>query len=582
MAGVITGSRMAASSLTPSLMPRSAIDQGLVMAASFVTGYLIGSTAERVVGIVPVLGGVALLQTAAIVGAGAHSSHILHASRVSLPGRPSTLSAWAGIGSEALSAMALSKVQGSTASRVLGTTTGAVAVAHTLLEAQSACALRDDDPDASYLAAAVGTATGTLALAGLFAASARAAGRSARRRTGTSGITGTCISIGAALAVVSAAGLGAKIALGRVINSVAARNRTTELAYADVPGSSAVSGSANSHAPFATLGLQGRRLVSEATTREVIEAVMGEPARNEPVRVYIGIDTAASHDEQVELAVAELRRAGGFQRSTIIAASPTGTGYVNYIALEAADLMARGDIATVTIQYGALPSILSTNAVEDASTLYKKLIRRLRREIDSLGGGITLYAYGESLGARTGQSAVDELQQEIGSVVDGALWVGTPHGTPYLERLVRFEGVPVFDGPGDLHASVTDGDERPVVVFLSHDNDPVTKFTPSIFYTMPEWLRTPNRGRGVSPNQRWIPGVAFWQGLVDTKNAATVIPGEFKSTNHDYRGDLASFIRVVYGFSDVSQAQMQRIDTQLRSSELRRAANIAEGRMRRT
>ena len=114
---------------------------------------------------------------------------------------------------------------------------------------------------------------------------------------------------------------------------------------------------------------------------------------------------------------------------------------------------------------------------------------------------------------------------------------------------------------------------------LNHDNDPVTKFTLSSFYSMPDWLKAFDRGRGVHPAQRWLPGIAFFQGLIDTKNAATVIPGEFNSTGHDYRADLASFVSTAFRFEDVSDEQMERIEERLRHSEVERAANISEGKL---
>jgi len=94
---------------------------------------------------------------------------------------------------------------------------------------------------------------------------------------------------------------------------------------------------------------------------------------------------------------------------------------------------------------------------------------------------------------------------------------------------------------------------------------------------MPEWLKAADRGRGTNPYQRWLPGIAFFQGLIDTKNAATVVPGEFKSTGHDYRADLARFVAAAYGFTDVSDEQMAAIEKRLRDSEVRRAEAIAEG-----
>jgi hypothetical protein len=39
------------------------------------------------------------------------------------------------------------------------------------------------------------------------------------------------------------------------------------------------------------------------------------------------------------------------------------------------------------------------------------------------------------------------------------------------------------------------------------------------------------------------------QMLVDMKNAANVVPGQFEARGHDYRADLAQFIREVYRLS---------------------------------
>ena len=252
---------------------------------------------------------------------------------------------------------------------------------------------------------------------------------------------------------------------------------------------------------------------------------------------------------------------------------------MNYIAVEAAELMSRGDVATVAVQYGEVPSMLSIGKVGDAARVYAKLIRRLREEVEATGRDVRIAAYGESLGAITCQMGVREASQGVDTpVVDLALWVGTPQGSRLLTELTE-SGVPVFDHFDDVRARRAEGLEDPEVFFLNHDNDPVTKFNPKIAVEMPDWLENPGAGRNTEANQRWMPGVTFWQTLIDTKNAATVIPGEFKSTGHDYRADLAEFIRAAYGFDDVSDAQMEQIEARLRNSEIVRADRIAEGRV---
>jgi uncharacterized membrane protein len=70
--------------------------------------------------------------------------------------------------------------------------------------------------------------------------------------------------------------------------------------------------------------------------------------------------------------------------------------------------------------------------------------------------------------------------------------------------------------------------------------------------------------------------VTFWQTAIDTKNAARVIPGEFKALGHDYRADLAEFVRAAYDLEGVSAEQMESVEARLRRSEIERAARIAQ------
>jgi hypothetical protein len=53
------------------------------------------------------------------------------------------------------------------------------------------------------------------------------------------------------------------------------------------------------------------------------------------------------------------------------------------------------------------------------------------------------------------------------------------------------------------------------------------------------------------------------------KNAMNVVPGEFVANGHDYRADLAQFVREVYNLP-CSEEQMQRIEDALRQYELLR------------
>ncbi len=582
LAGIVAGIRFAAKSLEPSLMPRSAIDQGLIMGGSFLTGFLAASGLGRIIGLLGIPGSSSAVRAVGMAAAAGRSAQLLGTDDSDEVPVADEGEAWAEAGSEVLSAMALSGVGAKGSPPIASGLTLAGVGVSTALEAKVALDRRPDDPDPKYVATASAVGLGLnlvlgAVIAGIFYA-ARTIARKATSKAPLRFLIGTGVSIVMLNGLVN----GLAVAFRRVLGRIAAGNRQTEVSYAEPPESNAVSGSQYSIASYETLGLQGRRLVSEYTPEADIEQIMGESPRSEPVRVYIGLGTADSEDDRVEMAIQELRRAGGFERSTIIAASPAGTGYVNYIAIEAAELMSRGDVATVAVQYGEVPSMLSITKVGEAARVYAKLLRRLRDEIDGTGREIRLAAYGESLGAITCQMGVLEASGSSDApIVDLALWVGTPQGSKLFSDLTA-DGVPVFDHFDDLVERRSEGLDDPDVFFLNHDNDPVTKFNPKIAIEMPDWLVSPGEGRNMEPNQRWLPGVTFWQTLIDTKNAATVVPGEFKSTGHDYRADLAEFVRAAYGFDDISSDQMERIEARLRTSEVVRADRIAEGRVENT
>ena len=53
------------------------------------------------------------------------------------------------------------------------------------------------------------------------------------------------------------------------------------------------------------------------------------------------------------------------------------------------------------------------------------------------------------------------------------------------------------------------------------------------------------------------------------KNAANAIPGQFDAKGHDYRADLARFVREVYAL-EASDIQLAAVEAALRAAELER------------
>jgi len=111
---------------------------------------------------------------------------------------------------------------------------------------------------------------------------------------------------------------------------------------------------------------------------------------------------------------------------------------------------------------------------------------------------------------------------------------------------------------------------------LTHNNDAVAYFGPDLFLACPPWLGPPEtRPKGVPKSARYGPVITFLQTLVDMKNSMSVVPGVFVAKGHDYRADLARFVRAVYRL-DATEEQMERIDEALRNFETRRAEWIEQ------
>ncbi len=60
--------------------------------------------------------------------------------------------------------------------------------------------------------------------------------------------------------------------------------------------------------------------------------------------------------ERAALAVDELERVGGFDRSLLVVATPTGTGWLDPGAVDTIEYLHSGDTAIVSMQYSYLPS----------------------------------------------------------------------------------------------------------------------------------------------------------------------------------------------------------------------------------
>jgi len=598
--GLALGTAAAIESNQPSLMERPRTDQALVVAGSFASGYVVGSGYTQVVQRITVAPPVV---TDAIAGIASAAFAVLAGPKLR-SSRPGSLAVAAARARSYASAAAITM---DVARRSVGAAQSRGRIAHGAAFVTTAGAL--DAGSLAYLSdriaryesdgraapapvdiawtLSVGTgiafAVGSIVMAERKAA--RASASFLGRRIG--GPAAAWLPL-AHTVIGGSLGLGVRAGIGNVLSKISASNSRTEVRYAEPPSAPTVSGSPRSAVAFGDLGLQGRRFVIEASTGEQIDEVLGETGAMNAIRVYVGVQSAETVDERVALAIGELHRTGAFDRSVLIVGSPAGTGYFNYIPVEAAEYLARGDIASVAIQYGSLPSMLSVGTVPLAIEQHGALLRAINGVLEQRDPSDRprVVLYGESLGAQTSQGSFVGGGTDILDAlhVDRGLWAGTPYAGKWRRELLT-RGPNIDETLFETFASIDEyrdlpHGERETIrfFFLNHHEDPVTRFGLDVAYQEPSWLGRPDhRPPNVSLSQRWVPAVTFWQTAIDTKNAATVVPGAFDALGHDYRADLAQFVSTAYALTSVNDEQMASIEDRLRRSEVERAARIAEG-----
>jgi uncharacterized membrane protein len=323
---------------------------------------------------------------------------------------------------------------------------------------------------------------------------------------------------------------------------------------AEEPTSSTRSGGPGSLVDWDDLGFQGRGFVGTGPTAADIAEFTGAPALD-PIRAYVGLRSADSLDERVELAVDELERTGAFERSVLVVVTPTGTGWVNPDAARSIEFMHGGDTAIVSVQYSFLPSwvafLLDTESPPELGTALFGAVHEAwaARPADDRP---TLVVYGESLGSFGGEApfsadGVEPSIEEMTERADALVWVGPTRGNPVYGQVVddRDPGSsswrPVHEAVSSLRVAgpveeIDAGDagwERPRVLYLHHATDAIGTWQWSNIWSNPGWADDPPAA-DVLAEVRWVPLVSFVQESFDLMNGFSAAPGH----GHDYRNAL--------------------------------------------
>ncbi len=295
------------------------------------------------------------------------------------------------------------------------------------------------------------------------------------------------------------------------------------------PTESVATGSPDSLIDWEEVGRAGREFVASGPTREEISAFLGREAMT-PIRTYVGLNSADDAQARAELALAELERNGAFERSVLVIAVPTGTGWMDPEATNTLEYLHGGDTAIVAQQYSYLSSPLSL-LVEPGISIEagRELFRAVYGHWTTLpkDGRPKLYLYGLSLGAYGSEQSFS-LFDVLADPVNGALWTGPPFETPQWRMATdeRNPGSPAWlptFGDGSVirftNQENTLGDPStgwgPMrIVYLQYASDPITFFRPDSLWRRPEWMEDPV-GPDVSKELRWYPVVTFLQLLLD-------------------------------------------------------------------
>ena len=362
-----------------------------------------------------------------------------------------------------------------------------------------------------------------------------------------------------------------------VANSAFSVRNNKVTPYAVQPQLPERSGSPVSLAKWNTLGSEGRWFVSHGPDAFRIGAVTGKPAL-EPIRAYVGLDSTKNGETQEDLAVAELERTHAFDRKVLVIVTTTGTGWVNSMSANAIEYMYGGDTAIVASQYSYLPSVLSFLAdrqkvAESGRKMFDAIYKVWSQQPPQ--SRPKLLVYGESLGSQGSEAAFGGLA-DLRSRVDGALWVGPPNSNRLWKQFVSRrdpgsrEVEPVYaDGlvvrfaadAADLSKPSPEWG-RPRIAYLQHASDPIVWWSPDLIFSQPDWL-SERRGSDVSPQMRWWPLVTFWQVAADLTNAQGVSYGH----GHNYGSLVLDAWAAVLPPPDWNPQLEQRIRTEIELSE---------------
>lgn len=349
------------------------------------------------------------------------------------------------------------------------------------------------------------------------------------------------------------------------------------------PQAPEITGSPASGLDWMKVTREGARWLGMTLRPENIASVMGVETAMQPIRVYASLDMTHDDEERARILLAEIDRTRALERKAFALFSPTGSGYVNYVASETFEYLMLGDCASACIQYSVLPSALSLTRVSTGTSQTVMVMRGIAERLMAMPAEKRpkVFLFGESLGSQVSQEmfrGTGVLGLE-GTGIDAALWIGTPAATQWRRELWGTRSVAdapeVGPGAAYLPRSLVDWRNLPQeqreqvrYLLLMNGDDPIPKFGAEVAWRKPDWLGPDDRRPFGAPHgTRWLPGMTVLTTFFDMQNALVPTPGIFSEGGHDYRDVLPQAIRETWRL-EATDEQMAKVNEVLRQREL--------------
>ena len=373
----------------------------------------------------------------------------------------------------------------------------------------------------------------------------------------------------------------AYLALNRVSAMLTKGGGAVEPGMDVPPETPEVTGCAESGLDWMKQTREGARWLSATLEPSTINSVMGIKDARQPIRVYASLDIVDDPHERAAVLLREIDRTKALERGHFALFSPTGSGYVNYVATETFEFLTRGDCASAAIQYSVLPSSFSLGDVSTGVAQTRMVIDGITARLLAMSPKKRplFYLFGESLGSQVSEGMFEGTWTYglPGAKVDYALWIGTPSATTWRKQLWGERTITQAPdvGPDGIYLPRTIRDwkelpspERDKVryLLLQNGDDPIPKFGSQLMWRKPDWLG-PDRPIGSPRGTVWVPGTTFLMTFIDMLNALTPTPGIFAQGGHDYREVLPDAISQTWRLP-ATPKQMITVNRVLREREL--------------